>query len=47
VIDDPFMEKVKEAMSIPNKTGYSLANAEEILAFLEEHRGKQVFTISW
>ena len=47
VIDDSFMEKVKEAMAMPNETGYSLAHAEEILAFLEEHKGKQVFTISW
>ena len=47
VIDDSFIVKIKEAMAIPNETGYSLANAEEIVVFLEEHKGKRVFTISW
>jgi len=46
-IDDILIHDIKCAMTLPNSTGYSLANAESILEFLEQHRGKKVFTVSW
>lgn len=47
VIDDAFIDKADKAMKGENKTCYALGGAEDVLAFLREHKGKQVFTISW
>jgi hypothetical protein len=57
IIDDEFIAKVVAAFKQPNNTakevgpwsgkGYSLAKAEEVKAFLELHKGKKVFQISW
>lgn len=57
VIDDAFIEKIMEAFKQPNNTakdggvwggeGYSLANPQEVKAFLEKYKGKKVFEISW
>lgn len=46
-IDDAFIEKICAAFDLENTTGYSLTTADKIRPFLEEHRGKKVFTISW
>jgi hypothetical protein len=56
-IDDEFIEKVVKAFDQPNNTakedgvwngkGYSLADPNEVKDFLEQHRGKKVFQISW
>lgn len=47
VIDDTLIDRIKKAMLIENTTDYSVNSGEDIIEFLEEHRGKQVFTVSW
>ena len=57
VVDDEFIDKVVAAFEQLNNTkkedgvwsgsGYSLANPEEVRTFLEIHKGKKVFQISW
>jgi hypothetical protein len=57
VIDDVLIEKIMKAFELPNNTkkedgvwdggGYALAKPAEVKAFLEQHRGKKVFTVSW
>lgn len=47
IIDDDLINRITEAMDIDNKTSYSVANPEHVVEFLERHRGKAVFTISW
>jgi len=47
VIDDILISKIGVAFDAGNGTSYSLANREEVLSFLEQHRGKKVFTVSW
>lgn len=47
VIDDEFIAKAKEAFSVENQTEYLIAKWEELESFFLEHKGKQVFTVSW
>ncbi|MFA5132481.1 MAG: hypothetical protein WC444_04150 [Candidatus Paceibacterota bacterium] len=47
MIDDILISKIGVAFDAGNGTSYSLANREEVLSFLEQHRGKKVFTVSW
>lgn len=57
VLTDGLIEEIKNAFSLINNTtkeggvwngsGYSLADVSDIATFLEEHKGKKVFTISW
>lgn len=47
VIDDELISKIMAALDLPNATDYLLANPAEVRTFLEEHRGKRAFTISW
>lgn len=47
VIDDDLIAKVREAFESTNDTSYSIADVDDIVRFLEVHRGKKVFTISW
>lgn len=47
VVDDNLIAEIKEAFTLPNSTSYSLALCEEVVAFLEEHKGKRAFTVSW
>lgn len=47
VLDDELIAKILAAFDTPNATGYSLAAADEVAEFLEQHKGKQVFTVSW
>ena len=47
VIDDELIGKVKAAFELPNETTYRLADPGEVIAFLEQHKGKQAFTVSW
>ncbi len=45
--DDALINRIAEAMALPNGTGYQLANATEVLTWLEEHKGHRLFTVSW
>lgn len=47
VIDDEFIEKIVNAFSSENKTGYSLAKSNEVKEFLNQYKGQRVFTVSW
>lgn len=47
VVDDALIEGVVRAMGLPNATRYSLAEVDEVRAFLEAHRGLRAFTVSW
>lgn len=47
VIDDKFIKDVADALDLENATSYDLAKKEDVVSFLEEHKGKRVFTISW
>jgi hypothetical protein len=47
VIDDDLIAKIGAAFDVPNTTSYSLAKKIDVWRFLETHRGKRVFTVSW
>jgi len=47
MIDDELIGQIREALALENTTSYSVASPEAVVAFLEEHRGKRVFTVSW
>ena len=47
IIDDDLIAKVREAFESTNDTSYSIADVNDVIAFLEVHRGKKAFTVSW
>jgi len=47
VIDEELIQKVMDAFTEKNKTQYTIAKPQEVWAFLESHKGKKAFTISW
>ena len=47
VIDDALIAAVREAFALSNDTTYSIADVADVIAFLEAHRGKKAFTVSW
>ena len=47
IIDDALIERVRVALGAKNTTGYSIADAEPVVAFLREHRGQRAFQVSW
>lgn len=47
ILTDELIEKICAAFDLPNTTEYNLATADKVRPFLEEHRGKKVYTISW
>jgi hypothetical protein len=54
VIDDDLIELIMEAFTLPNSTGHGdfkvfevTDRGEKVREFLEEHRGKRCFTVSW
>jgi len=47
VIDDDLIAKVREAFASTNDTSYSIADVDDVVAFLEVYRGKKAFTVSW
>ncbi len=46
-LTDELIGKLCAAFDLPNTTEYRITTADKVRAFLEEHRGKKVFTISW
>lgn len=46
-LDDELERKILAAFETTNETGYSLATADDVRAFLAEHKGKRLFTVSW
>lgn len=47
VINDALIAEVGSAFDLPNSTGYRLAERSKVIAFLESHKGKRTFTVSW
>lgn len=57
VVDDEMIEKIRAALCLSNRTtrpggvhggaGYGVSEPRDVCAFLEQHRGKRAFTISW
>jgi hypothetical protein len=48
ILDDPLIDSLIGAMTRGNPTAYATdKELGEFRAFLEEHRGKRVFTVSW
>ena len=48
IIDNKIIEAISRVCTHPNDSIYSTgSNFEDIHKFLEEHRGKQCFTVSW
>lgn len=47
VLDGELYERILGAFSEENTTGYSLAKVEDVRAWLQENRGKRLFTVSW
>jgi hypothetical protein len=47
VIDDALIEKIRTALGAQNRTGYNVTDPDPVIRFLEQHRGKPCFTISW
>lgn len=46
-LDDALARKILAAFEAKNATGYELASADAVRAFLDEHKGKRLFTVSW
>ncbi len=47
VIDEDIIDQITAALRLPNNTRYSIADPGEVRAFLEQHKGKKIFVISW
>ena len=48
VIDDELIGKIEAAMGYENTTSYTIEeDKESVTKFLEQHRGKKVFTVCW
>lgn len=46
LVDDALIGKVREALLLPNTTPYGTA-VDGVVEFLQQHKGEQVFTVSW
>jgi len=46
-VDDALIARIMAAFDIPNLTAYHIAEPAEVRSFLEAHRGKRLFTVSW
>lgn len=47
VINDAFIDGIRDAFAKSNDTSYSIADVDEVVLFLNGHKGKKVFTVSW
>ena len=47
VITDDLIERVEDALEVDNRTSYSVSKPEPVVKFLQGHKGKRCFTISW
>jgi hypothetical protein len=47
VVDEHLIQKIIDAMSVPNNTNCFLNNVEYIISFLENHIGWHAFTAKW
>ena len=48
VLNDELIAKILKAMGLKNETSYGIEDGEDdIQKFLQKHKGKKVFTVSW
>jgi len=47
VIDDALIIAIKDAFAVENATTYDVGDVSVVVAFLEEHKGKECFLVSW
>lgn len=47
LIDEALIERVTEALAMPNTTDYEVGNPDEIIAWLRRNSGQQAFTVNW
>jgi len=47
IVDDEFIDSIRSAFNSDNTTMYNCADKEDVVEFLNAHRGKRAFTISW
>lgn len=47
VIDDEMISAVHAAFEAENGTSYSVSEGNDVIDFLNEHKGKKAFTVSW
>lgn len=47
IINDELILKIKNAFDLPNKTQYKIANENDVINFLQEHKDERCFTVSW
>jgi hypothetical protein len=46
-IDDQLINKAEKAMGLDKESPYEISKADDIIEFLESHKGNQAFTVSW
>jgi hypothetical protein len=47
VLDENLRRMLIEALKSPNDTSYDTTDKDPIVAFLDEHMGERLFTVSW
>lgn len=47
VCDDALIAQITAALNVPNRTDYELKDSEKVIAFLNAHKGKRLFHVSW
>lgn len=46
-LTDEMIDRIIDALTRPNSTSYSIASIDDVRPWLEEHRGKPIFCVSW
>lgn len=47
ILTEELIAEILKSFELENKTNYNLAKREDIEKFLDENKGKRVFTVSW
>ncbi|HEX2905899.1 MAG TPA: hypothetical protein VHO69_03515 [Phototrophicaceae bacterium] len=47
VIDDTLIDRIQTALNLPNVTQYRVTESPPVIEFLNQHRGRRAFTVSW
>ena len=46
-IDDGLIEQVAAALKLENSTSYDVVRGDSVIEFLQHHKGRKAFVISW
>lgn len=47
IVDDNLINNIIKAFEVDNKTSYNVTKVKDIKEFLEQYKGKKLFTINW